>query len=132
MADVKEAAKPKKKYSTPWRPPNIMRAKPKPGMAQRWLSKERFRGDGSRVGDWEIDRSKHPELAKRMDDAGRLGDVNELPDLILCEMPQERLEERNAFFAAKCKTRNMQANADLKKEVKAVGGEVFELDGEKA
>src|SRR3990167_7955311 len=67
MADVKEAAKPKKKYSTPWRPPNIMRAKPKPGMAQRWLSKERFRGDGSRVGDWEIDRGKHPELAKRME-----------------------------------------------------------------
>ena len=112
----------KKQFSRPWLPTNHMAAKPRPGMALRWLSKERLarpKEDRDGPGEWLPDPHRHEELRRKIDSGSKIGQLTEVPGMVLCEAPQEWLDERNAFYAAQCKTRKKQLDTDLSREVKS-------------
>lgn len=125
---AKEKTNAKKKYSRPWEPARRLDVKLRPGFRLKWISKEKL--EKSLQEDWEIHRDKHPELARLAnEDAKALGNTTELPDLILCEMPEERAQERDAYFRRRIRTASRKPVEEFKKEIRAQGGEAIGTSG---
>lgn len=108
----------------PWEPPSHLNAPPpQPGMSQKWI-RHTLRGDDDNHNlmkafqqGWKPRRADtvpadfYPPTIKHGEFAGCIG----APGLILCEMPTERVEKRNAYYRGVTERNTRAITEDLTK-----------------
>ena len=92
-----------------WSPPSLLpEFSKKPGWAYRWVritlaNEADARNASSKMREgWEpVKHSEHPEIKLTSNPNSQFKDSVEVGGLILCKMPQEMVDQRNAYYKQK-------------------------------
>ena len=92
-----------------WAPPSLLpEFKKQPGWAYRWIrvtlaNEPDARNASSKMREgWEpVKHSEHPEINLPVSSNGNFKDAVEVGGLLLCKMPQEMVDQRNAYYKDK-------------------------------
>ncbi len=92
-----------------WAPPSLLpEFKKQPGWAYRWVrvtlaNEPDARNASSKMREgWEpVKHSEHPEIKLTSNPNSQYKDAVEVGGLILCKMPQEMVDQRNAYYKDK-------------------------------
>jgi len=92
-----------------WAPPSLLpEFKKQPGWAYRWIrvtlaNEPDARNASSKMREgWEpVKHSEHPEIKLTSNPNSQYKDAVEVGGLILCKMPQEMVDQRNAYYKQK-------------------------------
>ena len=98
-----------RKETREWKPPSLLpEIKQEPGWAYRWvrvsLANEADNLNvSSRMREgWEpVKHSEHPEIKLTSNPNSQYKDAVEVGGLLLCKMPQEMVDQRNAYYRQK-------------------------------
>ena len=92
-----------------WAPPSLLpEFKKQPGWAYRWIrvtlaNEADARNASSKMREgWEpVKHSEHPEIKLTSNPNSQYKDAVEVGGLLLCKMPQEMVDQRNAYYRKK-------------------------------
>jgi hypothetical protein len=92
-----------------WAPPSLLpEFKKQPGWAYRWIrvtlaNEADARNASSKMREgWEpVKHSEHPEIKLTSNPNSQYKDAVEVGGLLLCKMPQEMVDQRNAYYKQK-------------------------------
>src|SRR5210317_1239681 len=92
-----------------WSPPSLLpEFSKKPGWAYRWIritlaNEPDARNASSKMREgWEpVKHSEHPEIKLTSNPNSQYKDAVEVGGLLLCKMPQEMVDQRNAYYRQK-------------------------------
>lgn len=127
MATTETTPKAKKKYSKPWEPARRLKVDLVPGKRLKWVdTKTEGKLERHLKEDWQVSHDKHPELARVLNtDASKIGSVTEIPGMILCEMEEERAQERDQHWRNRVKTATRKPAGEFGRTVKDAGQQTF-------
>lgn len=117
-------------WDAPWTPPSNLEAPPpRPGMRQRWVrvsmhgaddvsnyAKQQREGWRPRRAD-SVPKGFQVPSIKEGDFAGCIG----VHGVILCEMPEERVRQRTAYYREQIEMQTQAVEHDLEKDFKSIG-----------
>jgi len=104
--EVREETQPRDRV---WAPPSLLpEFKKQPGWAYRWIrislanDADNLNVSSKMREGWEpVKHSEHPEIKLTSNPNSQFKDAVEVGGLILCKMPQEMVEQRNAYYKQK-------------------------------
>ena len=113
-----------RKETREWKPPSLLpEIKQEPGWAYRWvrvsLANEADNLNvSSRMREgWEpVKHSDHPEVNLPVNPNSSFGDSIEIGGLLLCKMPQERVDQRNEYYRDKAKAQEQAVDNNLMRQ----------------
>ena len=104
--EIREETQPRKRE---WAPPSLLpEFKKQPGWAYRWVrislanDADNLNVSSKMREGWEpVKHSEHPEIQLPASADSRFKDSVEVGGLLLCKMPQEMVDQRNAYYRQK-------------------------------
>ena len=107
-----------------WAPPSLLpEFKKQPGWAYRWVrvtlaNEPDARNASSKMREgWEpVKHSEHPEIKLTSNPNSQYKDAVEVGGLILCKMPQEMVDQRNAYYKDKAEGQAKAVDNSFMKE----------------
>ena len=119
--EVREETQPRKRE---WAPPSLLpEFKKQPGWAYRWIRISLANdADNLNVSSkmrecWEpVKHSEHPEIQLPASADSRFKDSVEVGGLLLCKMPQEMVDQRNAYYRQKAEGQARAVDNSFMKE----------------
>ena len=107
-----------------WAPPSLLpEFKKQPGWAYRWIrvtlaNEPDARNASSKMREgWEpVKHSEHPEIKLTSNPNSQFKDAVEVGGLILCKMPQEMVDQRNAYYQQKAKDQEQAVDNSLMRQ----------------
>jgi len=107
-----------------WAPPSLLpEFKKQPGWAYRWIrvtlaNEPDARNASSKMREgWEpVKHSEHPEIKLTSNPNSQYKDAVEVGGLILCKMPQEMVDQRNAYYKQKAEGQAQAVDNSFLKE----------------
>ena len=104
--EIREETQPRKRE---WAPPSLLpEFKKQPGWAYRWIrislanDADNLNVSSKMREGWEpVKHSEHPEIKLPVSADSRFKDSVEVGGLLLCKMPQEMVDQRNAYYKQK-------------------------------
>jgi hypothetical protein len=107
-----------------WAPPSLLpEVKKQPGWAYRWI-RISLANDADNLNvstrmreGWEpVKHSDHPEVNIPANPDSRFKDAIEIGGLLLCKMPQEMVDQRNAYYQQKAKDQETAVDNNLMRQ----------------
>ena len=119
--EVREETQPRKRE---WAPPSLLpEFKKQPGWAYRWIrislanDADNLNVSSKMREGWEpVKHSEHPEIKLAASADSRFKDSVEVGGLLLCKMPQEMVDQRNAYYRQKAEGQAKAVDNSFMKE----------------
>ena len=107
-----------------WAPPSLLpEIKKQPGWAYRWVrislanDADNLNVSSKMREGWEpVKHSDHPEVNIPASTDSRYKDAIEIGGLLLCKMPQEMVDQRNAYYQQKAKDQEQAVDNSLMRQ----------------
>jgi len=107
-----------------WAPPSLLpEIKKQPGWAYRWVrislanDADNLNVSSKMREGWEpVKHSDHPEVNIPANPDSRFKDAIEIGGLLLCKMPQEMVDQRNAYYQQKAKDQETAVDNNLMRQ----------------
>ena len=119
--EVREETQPRDRI---WAPPSLLpEFKKQPGWAYRWIrislanDADNLNVSSKMREGWEpVKQSEHPEIKLPAAADSRFKDSVEVGGLLLCKMPQEMVDQRNAYYRQKAEGQAKAVDNSFMKE----------------
>jgi hypothetical protein len=119
--EIREETQPRKRE---WAPPSLLpEFKKQPGWAYRWIrislanDADNLNVSSKMREGWEpVKHSEHPEIQLPASADSRFKDSVEVGGLLLCKMPQEMVDQRNAYYRQKAEGQAKAVDNSFMKE----------------
>ena len=119
--EIREETQPRKRE---WAPPSFLpEFKKQPGWAYRWIrislanDADNLNVSSKMREGWEpVKHSEHPEIQLPASVDSRFKDSVEVGGLLLCKMPQEMVDQRNAYYRQKAEGQARAVDNSFMKE----------------
>ena len=119
--EIREETQPRKRE---WAPPSLLpEFKKQPGWAYRWVrislanDADNLNVSSKMREGWEpVKHSEHPEIQLPASADSRFKDSVEVGGLLLCKMPQEMVDQRNAYYRQKAEGQAKAVDNSFMKE----------------
>lgn len=119
--EIREETQPRKRE---WAPPSLLpEFKKQPGWAYRWIrislanDADNLNVSSKMREGWEpVKHSEHPEIQLPASVDSRFKDSVEVGGLLLCKMPQEMVDQRNAYYRQKAEGQAKAVDNSFMKE----------------
>ena len=119
--EIREETQPRKRE---WAPPSLLpEFKKQPGWAYRWIrislanDADNLNVSSKMREGWEpVKHSEHPEIQLPASADSRFKDSVEIGGLLLCKMPQEMVDQRNAYYRQKAEGQAKAVDNSFMKE----------------
>ena len=119
--EIREETQPRDRV---WAPPSLLpEFKKQPGWAYRWIrislanDADNLNVSSKMREGWEpVKHSEHPEIQLPASADSRFKDSVEVGGLLLCKMPQEMVDQRNAYYRQKAEGQAKAVDNSFMKE----------------
>ena len=119
--EIREETQPRKRE---WAPPSLLpEFKKQPGWAYRWIrislanDADNLNVSSKMREGWEpVKHSEHPEIKLTSNPNSQYKDAVEVGGLLLCKMPQEMVDQRNAYYRQKAEGQARAVDNSFMKE----------------